>query len=87
MSGDAPEGPTLAAALKLAGLAETGGHAKRMIQAGEVLVNGRVETRRKHRLREGDEIDVHGEGFVIELAAEEDAAFDAADEASHADDR
>lgn len=59
---------TLTAALKLAGLAETGGHAKRMIQAGEVRVNGRVETRRKHRLHAGDEIEVGGETFILELS-------------------
>ena len=79
MSDPAPEGPTLSAALKLAGLAETGGHAKRLIQAGEVKVNGRVETRRKHRLQEGDEIEALGETFVIELAD------DAPDDATGAD--
>jgi ribosome-associated protein len=66
-------GLTLTAALKLAGLAATGGHAKRMIQAGEVRVNGRVETRRKHRLHEGDEVEVAGESFVIERADGGDA--------------
>ena len=63
---DAPS-LTLSSALKLAGFAETGGHAKGMIQAGEILVNGEVETRRKRRLREGDEITVGDEAFVIEL--------------------
>lgn len=70
-SDDAPDGPTLSAALKLTGLAETGGHAKRMIQSGEVRVNGAVETRRKRRLRAGDEIEVEGDRFVIELAEDE----------------
>jgi ribosome-associated protein YbcJ (S4-like RNA binding protein) len=41
-----------------------------MIQAGEVRVNGRVETRRKHRLHAGDEIEVDGESFVIEREAD-----------------
>ena len=59
---------TLSAALKLAGFASTGGQAKRRIQTGEVSVNGRVETRRKAKLRAGDEITVDGETFVIELA-------------------
>lgn len=58
---------TLSSALKLAGFAETGGQAKGMIQGGDVLVNGEVETRRKRRLREGDEITVDDETFVIEL--------------------
>ncbi len=54
-------------ALKLAGLAPTGGMAKRLIQAGEVLVNGQLETRRKRTLRPGDVISVGGETFEIEL--------------------
>ncbi|HET6258871.1 RNA-binding S4 domain-containing protein [Pseudonocardia sp.] len=40
--------------LKLAGLAEHGGHAKALLEAEEVLVNGRVETRRGTQLRAGD---------------------------------
>lgn len=59
---------TLSAALKLAGFAATGGHAKQAIQGGHVRVNGVVETRRKRRLRPGDEIDVDGETFVLDLA-------------------
>lgn len=57
---------TLGEALKLAGLAGTGGQAKLLIQAGEVEVNGQVETRRKRKLRAGDVIEVAGEEFVIE---------------------
>jgi ribosome-associated protein len=62
---------TLSAALKLAGLADTGGQAKALIQGGHVRVNGEIETRRKHRLRAGDEIEVDGESFVIELQTED----------------
>jgi len=40
--------------LKFTGLAETGGHAKLLIQAGEVTVNGGVETRRRRKLFAGD---------------------------------
>lgn len=65
---------TLSAALKLAGFADTGGQAKRMIQAGEVTVNGRVETRRKAKLHAGDEITVGEEAFVLELADDADDA-------------
>lgn len=54
-------------ALKLFGLASTGGHAKFLIQGGEVRVNGKVETRRKHRLVAGDKVTVGGEGFVMEF--------------------
>ncbi len=63
---------TLNDTLKLSGLAETGGHAKVMIQAGEVLVNGEVETRRKRKLKEGDVVSVGEEEFVLELDAEEE---------------
>ena len=44
--------------LKLCGIAETGGHAKVLIQGGEVLVNGEVETRRRKQLALGDVIEV-----------------------------
>jgi ribosome-associated protein len=46
--------------LKLAGLAEHGAHAKELLEAGEVQVNGRVETRRGTQLRSGDVVAVHG---------------------------
>ena len=66
--------------LKLAGIAETGGQAKRMIQAGEVRVNGAVETRRKHMLHEGDEVEVQGETFVVELTSEDELEADLDDD-------
>lgn len=44
--------------VKLAGLAEDGGHARALLEAGEVLVNGRVETRRGTQLRAGDVVAV-----------------------------
>jgi ribosome-associated protein len=40
--------------LKLAGLAEDGGQARAMIEAGTVAVNGRPEIRRGRQLRIGD---------------------------------
>lgn len=40
--------------LKLAGLADVGSDAKAIIEAGEVTVNGRVDTRRGRQLRHGD---------------------------------
>jgi ribosome-associated protein len=55
-------------ALKLAGIAATGGQAKTLIQSGGVLVNGVVEVRRKRRLSPGDVIEVAGERFEIDLA-------------------
>ena len=53
--------------LKTCGVA-TGGQAKRMIQSGEVLVNGEVETRRRRKLRAGDEVDFMDETFVVAAA-------------------
>ena len=41
--------------LKLAGVCETGGQAKLLIQGGEVLVNGEICTMRGKKMREGDE--------------------------------
>jgi ribosome-associated protein len=58
---------TLNDALKLSGLAETGGQAKLLIQSGQVKVNGVVETRRKKQLKEGDVIQVGEEEFTLEL--------------------
>lgn len=40
--------------LKLAGLADDGAEAKEMIEAGEVTVNGRPESRRGRQLKVGD---------------------------------
>jgi ribosome-associated protein len=44
--------------LKLAGFAEHGVHAKELLEAGEVQVNGRVETRRGAQLRSADVVAV-----------------------------
>ena len=60
-----PPGTTLGRALKAAGLVGTGGEAKVMIQAGEVSVNGDVETRRGRRLEEGDVVEVGDERLEI----------------------
>ena len=48
---------TLGQALKASGLVGTGGEAKLLIQAGEVLVNGEPETRRGRRLQAGDVVE------------------------------
>lgn len=54
--------------LKFFGVAATGGHAKFLIQAGDVRVNGAVETRRKRRIVHGDTVEVGDDAFVVELA-------------------
>ena len=66
------EAITLNDALKLSGLAGTGGQAKLLIQSGQVSVNGETETRRKRKLREGDVVKVGDEEFVLELDGEEE---------------
>ena len=60
-----PPGTTLGRALKAAGLVGSGGEAKVLIQAGEVSVNGEVETRRGRRLEEDDVIEVGDERLEI----------------------
>jgi ribosome-associated protein len=52
--------------LKLAQVVQTGGEAKLLIQSGQVLVNGVVETRRGRKLRKGDVVMVDGEELVVE---------------------
>ncbi len=53
--------------LKWVGAASTGGHAKLMIQGGDVLVNGEIETRRGKKLVTGDRVTVGNETFTVEL--------------------
>lgn len=55
--------------LKFAGIAPTGGQAKLMIQNGEVLVNGMVETRRGRKLVSGDRVTVGEQTFDVQLNA------------------
>ena len=43
--------------LKFEGLAESGGDAKQAIAEGLVSVNGEVETRKRKKIRPGDQID------------------------------
>ena len=44
--------------LKLAGLAESGGEARELVQEGAVRVNGEVEMRRGRQLHRGDLVEV-----------------------------
>ena len=78
-------------ALKLAGVAATGGEAKVLIQGGAVRVNGAVETRRKRKLVEGDVVEVGDDSFEIALSDDEDddtddAADDDADDDANGED-
>lgn len=44
--------------LKWQNLAETGGHAKVLVQSGQVKVNGEIETRRGRKLQSGDVVEM-----------------------------
>ena len=56
----------LDSAMKLASLVSTGGHAKMVIQNGEVKVNGEICTMRGKKLHKGDTVEFENGGFVIE---------------------
>ena len=54
--------------LKLSLMAESGGHAKFMIQNGGVRVNSEIETRRRRKLVVGDVVDVGGKRLTVHRA-------------------
>lgn len=51
--------------LKLLRIAETGGHAKIIVENGEVTLNGNQEFRKRAKLRAGDIIEVFGDEIAI----------------------
>jgi len=51
--------------LKLLRIAETGGHAKIIVENGEVFLNGVQEFRKRAKLRPGDKIEVLGQTIQI----------------------
>ena len=53
--------------LKFEGLVESGGQAKAVIDAGQVLVNGEVETRKRKKIISGDIIEFGDEILRIQL--------------------
>lgn len=55
----------LGQALKAANLVQDGVEAKYVIQDGEVLVNGEVDTRRGRKLYEGDVLSYQGQEVKI----------------------
>jgi ribosome-associated protein len=54
--------------LKFAGLCDTGGFAKELIQQGQVKVNGEVCTMRGKKIRSGDVVSV--DKFTVQVEAE-----------------
>ncbi len=53
--------------LKFEGLVENGGAAKAVIDDGQVLVNGEVETRKRKKIVSGDIIEFGDEKFRVQL--------------------
>jgi ribosome-associated protein len=51
--------------LKLLRIAESGGHAKIIVEDGDVFLNGNQEFRKRAKLRTGDKIEVYGEEILI----------------------
>jgi len=56
---------TLDQFLKQVGIVGSGGEAKILIQGGEVLLNGVVETRRGKKLVAGDVVEFGGQRLVV----------------------
>jgi len=52
--------------LKLLHFAESGGHAKIMVEEGDVKLNGQVEFRKRAKLRPGDQVETSGKTISIE---------------------
>ncbi|HEY0946447.1 MAG TPA: RNA-binding S4 domain-containing protein [Opitutaceae bacterium] len=55
----------LAQLLKFGGLASTGGEAKQVIAAGQVTLNGVVETQRGRKVTPGDRVSYNGQTLVM----------------------
>ena len=58
----------LGQAVKLSGIAGSGGEAKFLVASGRIRVNGKVEGRRGHRLRDGDVIEIDRRAFRVTCA-------------------
>ena len=53
--------------LKLESLVGTGGEAKHVISEGQVLLNGKVETRKRKKIFSGDVVEFGGEKIRIQV--------------------
>lgn len=59
--------------LKFEGIADSGGQAKAMIDDGQVIVNGVVETRKRKKIVSGDTLECLGEAFEIKFTGDSEA--------------
>ena len=55
----------LDAFLKLCDIAQTGGHAKIIVQSGDARVNGEVCDQRGKKLHTGDEVEIYGKIYRL----------------------
>lgn len=53
--------------LKFAGLCDTGGFAKELVQQGAVRVNGEVCTMRGKKMRDGDYAEYNGGRYTVKV--------------------
>ena len=51
--------------LKLAGVADSGGHGKRLVADGEVTVDGQPESRKAAKIRAGQVVECRGTRIVV----------------------
>jgi|TARA_B100001093_G_scaffold399690_1_gene387203 ribosome-associated protein len=51
--------------LKATGHAATGGEAKMMVQDGLIKVNGELESRKRRKLRLGDEVNIDDQVLIL----------------------
>lgn len=55
--------------LKFEGMVTSGGQAKGVVAAGQVLVNGKVETQKRKKIVAGNTIEFNNETIVIKLGS------------------
>ncbi len=51
--------------LKITHIASTGGHAKILVDEGDVILNGQIEYRKRAKLRSGDLISCQGKSIQV----------------------
>ena len=56
--------------LKFEALVASGGEAKQVISAGQVIVNGAVETRIRRKILSGDVVEFGGQKIRVQLKSE-----------------
>jgi len=56
--------------LKLAGIAESGGQGKHLVAAGEVTVDGQLESRKSAKIRAGQTVECRGARIVVVSGAD-----------------